>query len=61
VNDIFYEVKWTKSLETLDLVGTKYRLKMKLFKCDVYSYTFLDCPDPIIPSEDEEKKTFYRI
>jgi len=45
VNNVSYEVKWNKPLDSLDL-NAKYRIKMKLFKCDIYSYTFLDCPDP---------------
>lgn len=60
VNHISYEVKWAKSLEELDLAGMQYRLKMRLHKCDIYSYTFLDCPDPI-RTENEEKKAFYII
>lgn len=59
VNHISYEVKWAKALDCLDL-NTKYRLKMKLFKCDLYSYTFLDCPDRSDHPEDN-KKAFYVI
>ncbi|MBR3895047.1 MAG: hypothetical protein IKJ35_07865 [Clostridia bacterium] len=56
---ISYEVKWAKALEELDL-DVKYRLRIKLFKSDLYSYTFLDCPD-LDFSEIEDKKATYII
>jgi hypothetical protein len=50
-----YKVEWSKPLESLDL-NQRYRLKMKLFKCDIYSYTFLDCVDT-----EAEKQASYRV
>ena len=50
-----YKVEWSKPLESLDL-SQRYRLKMKLFKCDIYSYTFLDCQDT-----QAEKQASYRV
>lgn len=52
IDNVSYAVTWAKTLAELDL-SKRYRLKMQLFKCDVYSYTFLDCPEEETAAESK--------
>ncbi|MBQ8884898.1 MAG: hypothetical protein IJY62_00770 [Clostridia bacterium] len=57
IDDLHYAVEWRKPLSSLDL-NQRYRLKMQLFKCDIYAYTFTDCPDE---ETGADKQAAYRV
>ncbi len=57
IDKLHYAVEWSKPLDSLNL-KSRYRLKMKLFKCDLYSYTFTGCPDG---ETGADKKAAYRV